>query len=774
MATNFEQLIFEIIATDKNASAAFDRFRQKVDQTSRSVDQSTSKLDKNAESIDKVGKSADKAAGAGGIASLIGGGGAGGGGMAGLVAAAIATSPYLITLGTGLGGIALAALAAGKNSAQLKAELVPLKAQFAQFNRELQPTLVNDFAGAVRLAGHLLHDITPLTQATGKALAGMLSALDREFQNGQWQSFFQFLAREAGPDIHNLTGLFVNLTMALPPLVRALQPLADELVHDTSGVAALISKLASATTTVEHWGQKTNAAGQQAQHTGGILGYLAGKVKDAFNAFDPGISQLGHIRNLLQEYGKQSANAATAQHSLAAATKLTLDPADKAAAAAWHATQVYQQEAKQLNILAGAYTNALTPLENYIGAQITQRQDLKALNDALKLSHDRIGLKTVAEQNSFNAAETYIRQTVATGDAALAAHKGIDAQITSIRNALPELERVRGKTADYKRELDLLKGILDKLRAERKIDERVVVTGQGSWRLANITTTGPQGMGVGRAAGWRVPGYGGGDRVPALLEGGEAVVPKHLTTALAPFLKAHGVPGFAAGGIVPSYGGPVAGLAPWTSRNQQATLVAIGTGIGQAMAAGFRAVISAAAGPGGGSASANAALARSMYPAWGSGAEWAAWNYVAMRESGWNQFAYNPSGATGIPQALPYTKMPRAAWLPWQGGSANPRAQIGWMIGYIASTYGDPVRAAQHEAAFNWYDRGGWLPPGLSLAYNGTGRPEAVGGGGTVINITVQVGHGTHPVAAAQEIIKLLNLGAKSGVKLRTSILGPG
>ena len=726
MATSFEQLVFEIIATDRNASAAFDRFRQKVDQTTHSVDDNTKKLDKNAESVGKLGEQAAKAAGTGGIASLIGTGGAAGGGMAGLIAAGIALSPYLIAVGGGLGGIALAALGAGKNSAQLKAELVPLKAQFAQFNRELQPTLVNDFAGAVRLAGHLLHDITPLTQATGKALAGMLSALDREFQNGQWQSFFQFLAREAGPDIHNLTGLFVNLTMALPPLVRALQPLADELVHDTSGVAALISKLASATTTVEHWGQKTNAAGQQAQH------------------------------------------------SLAAATKLTLDPADKAAAAAWHATQVYQQEAKQLNILAGAYTNALTPLENYIGAQITQRQDLKALNDALKLSHDRIGLKTVAEQNSFNAAETYIRQTVATGDAALAAHKGIDAQITSIRNALPELERVRGKTADYKRELDLLKGILDKLRAERKIDERVVVTGQGSWRLANITTTGPQGMGVGRAAGWRVPGYGGGDRVPALLEGGEAVVPKHLTTALAPFLKAHGVPGFAAGGIVPSYGGPVAGLAPWTSRNQQATLVAIGTGIGQAMAAGFRAVISAAAGPGGGSASANAALARSMYPAWGSGAEWAAWNYVAMRESGWNQYAYNPSGATGIPQALPYTKMPRAAWLPWQGGSANPRAQIGWMIGYIASTYGDPVRAAQHEAAFNWYDRGGWLPPGLSLAYNGTGRPEAVGGGGTVINITVQVGHGTHPVAAAQEIIKLLNLGAKSGVKLRTSILGPG
>jgi hypothetical protein len=29
-------------------------------------------------------------------------------------------------------------------------------------------------------------------------------------------------------------------------------------------------------------------------------------------------------------------------------------------------------------------------------------------------------------------------------------------------------------------------------------------------------------------------------------------------------------------------------------------------------------------------------------------------------------------------------------------------------------------------------------------------------------------------VAAAQEIVKLLNQGARNGVKLRTSILGPG
>ena len=53
----------------------------------------------------------------------------------------------------------------------------------------------------------------------------------------------------------------------------------------------------------------------------------------------------------------------------------------------------------------------------------------------------------------------------------------------------------------------------------------------------------------GHAAGFRVPGFGGGDQHLALLEGGEAVVPKELTPGVAPYLAAHGVPGFASGGV---------------------------------------------------------------------------------------------------------------------------------------------------------------------------------------------------------------------------------
>lgn len=52
--------------------------------------------------------------------------------------------------------------------------------------------------------------------------------------------------------------------------------------------------------------------------------------------------------------------------------------------------------------------------------------------------------------------------------------------------------------------------------------------------------------------------------------------------------------------------------------------------------------------------------------------------------------------------------------------------QVSWMAGYMASRYG----AWAHEQAFNWYDRAGNLPPGVTLAVNDTGEPEDVDPGG--------------------------------------------
>lgn len=69
------------------------------------------------------------------------------------------------------------------------------------------------------------------------------------------------------------------------------------------------------------------------------------------------------------------------------------------------------------------------------------------------------------------------------------------------------------------------------------------------------------------------------------------------------------------------------------------------------------------------------------------------------KESDWNYQAYNPSGATGIPQALPGSKMASAGG-DWQ---SNASTQIAWGLGYIDAVYGSPCGAWSHSQAVNWY-----------------------------------------------------------------------
>jgi hypothetical protein len=76
-------------------------------------------------------------------------------------------------------------------------------------------------------------------------------------------------------------------------------------------------------------------------------------------------------------------------------------------------------------------------------------------------------------------------------------------------------------------------------------------------------------------------------------------------------------------------------------------------------------------------------------------------DWLWTRESGfqatvWN---YQGSGAYGIPQALPASKM-AAAGADWQ---TNPATQIKWGLGYIRATYATPCGAWSHEVSLSWY-----------------------------------------------------------------------
>ena len=94
-------------------------------------------------------------------------------------------------------------------------------------------------------------------------------------------------------------------------------------------------------------------------------------------------------------------------------------------------------------------------------------------------------------------------------------------------------------------------------------------------------------------------------------------------------------------------------------------------------------------------------IARSMLGSYGWGDDqWGCLDSLWQKESGWNHRAMNPSsGAYGIPQSLPGSKMATAG-ADWQ---TNPATQIRWGLGYIQGRYGSPCNAWAHSQANNWY-----------------------------------------------------------------------
>jgi hypothetical protein len=75
-------------------------------------------------------------------------------------------------------------------------------------------------------------------------------------------------------------------------------------------------------------------------------------------------------------------------------------------------------------------------------------------------------------------------------------------------------------------------------------------------------------------------------------------------------------------------------------------------------------------------------------------------NNIIMRESMWRVNATNPSsGAYGIPQALPGSKM-ASEGSDWR---TNPATQIIWGIKYMKDRYGSPCSAWGFKSANGWY-----------------------------------------------------------------------
>jgi hypothetical protein len=738
---------------DKESEASIDRLDAKLLALGRRIESPTLKVEGAARAIAEMeavnaefdhlgGKGGSAASATAGLSTL-----SGPSGMGALIGAGVVLSPIITTLAFGLGGFGLAAAGvakpienAAKKTGGLQANmgllnkeqqtvakgLLGLGAQFHTFEGQLQPEVLKVFSSGLHLAGSLLHDVEPVAKATGTALNGMLGSIDKEFRSGTWQQFFGFMAQTAGPDVKLLTTDVLGLVHALPAILETLQPVASgilDTIGKTEKLSGEIAVLTSNLVTLNH------AVPKQGPGDNNPLKWLSDQNI---------IHGIKFINDLLPRALQHAAEGAGAlKKSGDAASKSTAVMGDKAATAAWHV----QTLAQQVTALTTAESKSLDTQLAYSNALLTQKNDALNLRTALKASGDSVGFDTQKKRDSFSAANTYINDLVNTAKQAWASGKGIDGQRAAIRQALPLLDSVKTKSKLYWEEVRTLKQWLDKLNAEKNIREVVVVSGSGSWTMHNPRNQSlPGGFpgGTGAAGGMLVRGgIPGRDSVPILAMPGEAVVPARLVPAVAPFLRAQGVPGFAAGGIVPSYGGPVKGLQPWAAHDLIATNHSVLTSLGNAIAAAVTAAARAATTFGGGLGRAGLRWLENLWtgaggPGGGTAHVAAA---IALAESGGNPNAFNPSGASGLWQIL-------GAVAP--GNLFNPQVNaLNAVIKYRDAGGFSPWVTFETGAYRQFMDSGGWLAPGPSLVYNGTGRPEHLvpssGGNNYTINVHVPV-----------------------------------
>jgi hypothetical protein len=83
----------------------------------------------------------------------------------------------------------------------------------------------------------------------------------------------------------------------------------------------------------------------------------------------------------------------------------------------------------------------------------------------------------------------------------------------------------------------------------------------------------------------------------------------------------------------------------------------------------------------------------------GDAGQFECFSHIVERESGWDIHAQNPSGAYGLLQALPGSKM-SSAGPDWRNNAAT---QVEWGLDYMKDRYGSACGAWSFWQSHNWY-----------------------------------------------------------------------
>lgn len=502
--------------------------------------------------------------------------------MPALIAGLVGVSGQLITVGFGLAGFGAAAFrtldpllkAAQKtgglaanlkdlNPAQKEAAagLLTLSGDYAKFSNSLAPEVMSTFNKGLVLTDHLMGDIQPVAKETGKAFSGLLGQIDAEFQGGTWQNFFGFMKKEAGPDVKQLGTLFTDLLGSIPPLTEALHPLGSVIISDLDSITKFTAGLGQLSLQVEHFSSGAVATAQKVKSGNGTTWWDS--IKQTFGAGVKTLPLVGAVPmvkgwiDAIENTGKASQNAAAGQGHLATAARA-------AALAA-------QAEQNNMNSLATAIGNVIDKTLTLQGDDVSWHQALLAANSALKQVKGNLDGNS---KSALNAKQALITMTQA-------AEKSAQDQLTLHHNmagANDILNRQIAYLADHAGKSKFAQAqIMALIRAEQAIPHNIqsavhLKSAAAAAALANImnrmaalngmTSTVYVDYSVGgqsyvvphhrhTAKGWLVSGgVPNKDSVPILAMPGEAVVPKRLVPAVAPFLKSQGVPGFASGGYI--------------------------------------------------------------------------------------------------------------------------------------------------------------------------------------------------------------------------------
>lgn len=405
--------------------------------------------------------------------------------------------------------------------------------------------------------------------------------------------------------------------------------------------------------------------------------------------------------------------------------------------------------------LARVNDHLLTGQQNLLAWQQAQADATQALHDSTHGLHGNTDAAIAARAAILNSTQT----ALGFAESQSKTRDGVQKATSVIQDQIRWLHEHAGHSRFAAQEVDALRTALSKIRSETA---DIRVRASGTWHViggGQVIGPSPGGIRLHQAAGGLITMGTGprADDVHAMVSRNEYIMQASAVDKYGvPMMNAINAGMFATGGLVAgglSNAQPGTGVGRFLVSKDAETMRAIAVATAAATAAALKAAQSAASGgfggiSGGAGGGPNIAIGQRMAASIGwTGNEWLFLRSGWMEESGWRTNAQYPgttpyTGAYGIPQSNPGSKMAAAGrdWL------TNPVTQIRWGLGYIRSTYGSPTHVPLWSAggplpgyqgyakggpvSAGWYDHGGGLAPGWTLAYNGTGRTEHVVGPG--------------------------------------------